>query len=184
MTNVPTVKTEDMRGFVQKNYRNHVRGVVVTNTQLSPVGSIRNLGMAMKSWSEMTPLVTSTNPSTCLSSQKKRWMIESKRCKKKKWKQHFLKYTKQRETPKRKSHQRPILEPRKIGHKIDTRMPRGDWTIYKEQNTNYGESSNTQGQHRMVGQPNPSRIYFKKPEYKDSQTFKFTTSQYTRIIWR
>ena len=78
-----------------------------------------------------------------------------KEMQKEKWKQHFLKYAKQRETPKRKPHQRPILEPRKIGHKIDTRMPRKDWTIYKEQNTNYGESSNTQGQHRMVGHQTP-----------------------------
>ena len=73
-----------MREVVQKNHRNlHARGVVVTNTQLSPVRSIRNLGMAMKNWSEMTPLVTSTNPSTHPSSQKRRWMTESKRCKKK-----------------------------------------------------------------------------------------------------
>ena len=83
MTNAPTMKTESMRGFIQRNHRNRVRGVVVTNTQLSPVGSIRNLEMAMKSWSEMTPLVISINPSIRLSSQERRWMTESKRCKKK-----------------------------------------------------------------------------------------------------
>ena len=34
-------------------------------------------------------------------------------------------------------------------------MSRKDWTIYKEQNTSYGESNNTQGQHHMVRHQTP-----------------------------
>ena len=70
VTNVPAVETEDMKGVVQKNHRNLAKGVVVINIQLDPVRSIRNLGMAMRNWSETTPLVILTNPSTHLSSQR------------------------------------------------------------------------------------------------------------------
>ena len=66
-----------------------------------------------------------------------------------------MRNAKRGETPRRRPHQRPILEPKKIGHKIDTSMPRKDWTIFKEQSTNYGGSSNTQGQHHMVGHQTP-----------------------------
>ena len=37
-----------------------------------------------------------------------------------KWRQHFLKNVRQGETPKRRTHQRPILEPKRIDQKIDT----------------------------------------------------------------
>ena len=74
-----------------------------------------------------------------------------KEMQKEKWKQHFLKNAKQGETPRRKTHQRPILEPKRIGQKIDTRVSRKDWTIYKEQNTNYGESNHTREQYNIMG---------------------------------
>ena len=67
-----------------------------------------------------------------------------------KWKQHFLKNARQGETPRRRTHQRPTLEPKRIGQEIDTRKHRKDWTIYKEQNTNYGGSSHNQGQPDMM----------------------------------
>ena len=72
-----------------------------------------------------------------------------------KWRQHFLKNARQGETPKRRTHQRPILEPKRIGQKIDTRVPRKDWTIYKEQNTNYGGSLHNQEQPNMMGHQIP-----------------------------
>ena len=78
-----------------------------------------------------------------------------KEMQKEKWKQHFLKNAKQGETPRRKTHQCPILEPKRIGQKIDTRVSRKDWTIYKEQNMNYGESNHTREQHNMMGHQTP-----------------------------
>ena len=78
-----------------------------------------------------------------------------KEMQKEKWRQHFLKNAKLGEMPKRKAHQHPILEPKKIGQKIDTRVSRKDWTIYKEQNTNYGESDHTLEQHNMTGHQVP-----------------------------
>ena len=72
-----------------------------------------------------------------------------------KWRQHFWKNARQGETPKRRTHQRPILEPKRIGQKIDIKIPRKDWTIYKEQNTNYGGSPHTQEQPDMMGHQIP-----------------------------
>ena len=75
---------------------------------------------------------------------------------KEKWKQHFLKYAKQGETPRRRTPQRPILEPKRLGQKIDPQDPDpGDDPDPDDSEEETDTSEEQEDKKRVIGRRGP-----------------------------